>query len=82
MQKRREKRKVWFNELRHINKAFPEAYVGLRSAENYRPLCLGGMEDRMAGISQYLNQIYWLEQERGRLARLLRMSQSAAARFE
>lgn len=63
--------------VRHLARA----YTSLKVAQAYHPVCLGGLEDRFAGIDQAENAIVHWFRERERIERCLGASQAQIVRL-
>jgi hypothetical protein len=75
------KRRKFISCLREANRNIQAARLGLEGMRNYQPICMGGMEDKMAGEDQFYGQLRYWGTERHTLARRLRMDSTQAAHY-
>lgn len=78
----RKKTRALLGRYREALEAARESMVSLRNAESYHPICVGGHEDRLAGIDQAQGRLRHWSWECFGLECRLKLSEARADRIK
>lgn len=68
--------------LREANRNFAQAQAGMEAVKTYQPICMGGVEDKMAAEDQAYGRLRYWGAERYELARRLRLNSIQASLYK